>query len=368
MSVTSVIPVELRRSNSSPRGRNRASFGRALLHWYRLHHRDLPWRGTRDPYRIWLSEIMLQQTRVAAVLEHYRMFLERFPNIQTLAASTEDQVLTAWSGLGYYRRARMLLRCAQEVVHKHDGRLPQNFNALLGLPGIGRYTAAAIASIAFSEPVAVVDGNVERVLGRIAGVHLTSAQTWKTAQEFLVKSRSGDFNQAMMELGATLCLPRMPKCAACPVRKWCATRGEAPRRTPRPRQKRQEVWYSLEERVSDAYVDTSNAANDDGYAREIRLVQRPKKITLMPEMWELPQLSGPAQHALNLDRWRTFRHSITTTDYTVHVLRRSLTNECLTETFSTTTGNRGEWVAAGRIPALPITGLTRKILKAGGII
>ena len=368
MSVTSVIRAEPRRTTSSARGKNRASFGRTLLRWYHLHHRDLPWRETRDPYRIWLSEIMLQQTRVAAVLQHYRTFLERFPNIQTLAAATEDQVLSAWSGLGYYRRARMLHRCAQEVVHKNDGRLPQNSDALLELPGIGRYTAAAIASIAFSEPIAVVDGNVERVLRRITGNNLTSAQTWQTAQEFLVTSRPGDFNQAMMELGATLCLPRMPKCAACPVRKWCATRGEVPGRTPRPRQNKKEVWYSLEERVPNSNIDTSNTTFENGCAREIRLVQRPKKTTLMPKMWELPQLSEPPKRRLSLGQWRTFRHSITTTDYTVHVLRRSLTNECVAEIFATTAGNGSEWIATNRIQEIPITGLARKILKAGGII
>jgi A/G-specific adenine glycosylase len=368
MSVMSVTPGEPRRSASSVRRKDRASLGRALLRWYHLHHRDLPWRGTRDPYRIWLSEIMLQQTRVTAVLEHYRTFLERFPNVQTLAAATEDQVLSAWSGLGYYRRARMLHRCAQEVVHKNESRLPQNFDALLELPGIGRYTAAAIASIAFSEPVAVVDGNVERVLRRITGCTLTSGQTWQTAQEFLVKSRPGDFNQAMMELGATLCLPRMPKCAACPVRKWCATRGEAPRRTPRHRQNKKEVWYALEERVSNSNIETSNAAFDHGCAHEVRLVQRPKTTTLMPKMWELPQLSEPAKRVVLLAPWRTFRHSITTTDYTVHVLRGFLTNECVAETFSTAPGNGSEWIATQRIREIPITGLARKILKAGGII
>src|ERR1700688_1668641 len=143
------IPVKKRNHANpfSPAGKNMAAFRRALLRWYDVHHRDLPWRGTRDPYRIWLSEIMLQQTRLVAVLEHYRMFLERFPDVRTLAAASEDEVLSAWSGLGYYRRARMLHRCAQEVVHKNDSRLPQNFDALLELPGIGRYRAAAIASI-----------------------------------------------------------------------------------------------------------------------------------------------------------------------------------------------------------------------------
>ena len=157
---------------------------------------------------------MLQQTRVAAVLEHYRVFLERFPNVHALAAASEDAVVAAWSGLGYYRRARMLHQCARQVVEQHGGRFPNNSKALLALPGIGRYTAAAIASIAFDEPVAVVDGNVERVLQRITGRNLT--ETWQQAQSLLSPSRPGDFNQAMMELGATVCTPRQPKCPSVP--------------------------------------------------------------------------------------------------------------------------------------------------------
>ena len=206
-------------------GKDLVCFRRALLRWYDQHRRDLPWRATRDPYRIWLSEIMLQQTRVAAVLEHYRIFLERFPNVQALAAASEEAVLGAWSGLGYYRRARMLHRCAGQIAEQHGGCFPRNAEALLALPGIGRYTAAAIASIAFAEPVAVVDGNVERVLQRLLGIKLTAIdlaapQTWPHAQALLARSRPGDFNQAMMELGATVCVPRAPRCAACPVRKW----------------------------------------------------------------------------------------------------------------------------------------------------
>jgi adenine-specific DNA glycosylase len=165
-----------------------------------------------------------------------------------------------------------------------------------------------------------------------------------------------------------LCLPRVPKCAACPVRKWCATRGEAPCRTPRPRQNKKEIWYSLEERAYNSNIDISAAAIDQGCAREIRLVQRPKKTTLMPEMWELPQLSEPAKRVLSLAHWRTFRHSITTTDYTVHVLRGFPTSERVAETFSTTTGNSGEWIATHRIREIPITGLAQKILKAASII
>src|ERR1700735_3237239 len=139
-------------------GRELIALRRALLRWYDRHRRDLPWRETRDPYRVWLSEIMLQQTRVGAVLEYYRLFLERFPNIEALAAAREEDVLTAWSGLGYYRRARMLHECAKEIVEKNFGQFPQRAEDLRNLPGIGRYTAAAIASIAFAERIAVVDG------------------------------------------------------------------------------------------------------------------------------------------------------------------------------------------------------------------
>ena len=245
------IPVETRRAASPAIGKNVAGFRRAVLGWYDQHRRDLPWRKTRDPYRIWLSEIMLQQTRVAAVLEYYRVFLERFPNVEVLAAASEAAVLAAWSGLGYYRRARMLHRCARQIAAQHGGCFPRDSEALLALPGIGRYTAAAIASIAFSEPVAVVDGNVERVLQRLIGnksigINLTTAQTWQHAQALLANSRPGDFNQGMMELGATVCVPRAPHCAMCPVRKWCVTRGEVPHTEPPSLQKKKQIWCALE--------------------------------------------------------------------------------------------------------------------------
>jgi A/G-specific adenine glycosylase len=327
-----------------------AGFRRALLGWYDRHRRELPWRGTRDPYCIWLSEIMLQQTRVAAVVEHYRKFLERFPNVQTLAAASEDAVLAAWSGLGYYRRARMLLRCAQQIVEQHGGRFPRKSEDLLALPGIGRYTAAAIASIAFGEPAAVVDGNVERVLGRLMGIDLSAPETWERAQALLAISRPGDFNQAMMELGATVCLPREPRCVECPVRKWCVAQGEVPRARTASRQKKKQIWCALEVREG----------NGDGESK-VRLVQRAENAALMAGMWELPQLAGPTGLLRGLTAWRTFRHSITTTDYTVRVLR----NPALVGApFS----GKGKWIAVDRIPGIPITGLTRKILKAGDII
>jgi A/G-specific adenine glycosylase len=361
-------------AESSPLGKDLSGFRRALLRWYDADRRNLPWRKTRDPYRIWLSEIMLQQTRVAAVLEHYRLFLERFPDIRTLAAASESAVLAAWSGLGYYRRARMLRQCAQKIVAEHRGRFPQTSETLQTLPGIGRYTAAAIASIAFSEPVAVVDGNVERVLQRLAGRSLTSKDMWQSAQSLLSESRPADFNQAMMELGALVCTPRQPKCDACPIRKWCATKGEAPRITTPHSPSRKEIWCTLDQR--------------DG---RIRLVQRPANSSLMAGMWELPQGSPPVSDSnqspgvaakrrkitahgasrglapqnsrapegrkkSSIASWRTFRHSITVTAYTVHVTR------------APAPAAKGKWIAIEEISTVPITGLTRKILKAAGII
>ena len=199
-------------------------FRKLLLQWYDRHARDLPWRESRDPYRIWLSEIMLQQTRVAAVIAHYHEFLRRFPTVEKLAHAREASVLAAWSGLGYYRRARMLHAAAKAVARR--GTFPATAAELLDLPGVGRYTAAAIASIAFGEPVAVVDGNVERVLQRFSGRRLEGKEFWSAAEDLLDRERPGDFNQAMMELGATVCTPRAPGCLTCPVVEFCGTRGE----------------------------------------------------------------------------------------------------------------------------------------------
>ena len=332
-------------------GKDLDHFRRGLLRWYDCHRRNLPWRETSDPYRIWLSEIMLQQTRVAAVLDHYRIFIDRFPTVEALAAAAEDVVLAAWSGLGYYRRARMLHQCALEIVEQHDGRFPRNAEALRALPGIGRYTAAAVASIAFAEPTALADGNVERVLGRLNGINLTTVETWQHAQALLDESRPGDFNQAMMELGATVCVPRKPHCRSCPVEKWCMTRGEILSAERTTRQTKKQIWCALECR------------DDNGDGRKVRLVRRSMKASIMPGMWELPQSSEPPRTLPESAHWRTFRHSITVTDYTVHVLRPApLGVGPSLDPF------KGKWIAIPHISRLPITGLTRKILKAGGII
>jgi A/G-specific adenine glycosylase len=312
------------------------SFARCLLAWYDQHARKLPWREDRDPYRVWVSEIMLQQTRVAAVLEHYRRFLKKFPTVRKLAAARESSVLAAWSGLGYYRRARMLHVAAKHVVKEYQGEFPRDSERLRQLPGIGRYTAAAIASIAYNEPVAVVDGNVERVLGRMSGKRLTGEQTWETASSLLDSVRSGEFNQAMMELGATVCLPRQPQCLLCPVSEFCVARGELESAAMRPRQRKRKILFGL--------------ARRNGH---ILLVQRDKTESLMPGMWELPALPAhaPAKRLLSL------RHSITVTDYQVDVIEIASPEEGI-----------GRWIVRSRLASLPLTGLARKILQRAELL
>jgi A/G-specific adenine glycosylase len=211
-------------------GRELDAFRKNLLGWFRQYKRDLPWRRTKDPYRIWLSEIMLQQTRVAAVIPYYERFLARFPDVQALAAAPQEEVLRLWSGLGYYSRARNLQHAAQEIVAKHGGVFPRDEKDALALPGIGNYAAAAILSIAYGAKHAVLDGNVARVLARIFAVHgdLRDAKRWQSLQRsadaLLDSSSPSDWNQAMMELGATLCTPQSPQCLLCPVTQFCQAR------------------------------------------------------------------------------------------------------------------------------------------------
>jgi A/G-specific adenine glycosylase len=202
-----------------------------LLAWFHARKRALPWRATRDPYRIWISEIMLQQTRVAAVLPYYRRFLARFPSVRALARAREDVVLEVWAGLGYYSRARNLQRAAREIVRHHAGRFPRTQEAALELPGVGRYTAAAVLSIAYGAPLAVLDGNVARVLARLGALRgdLRQPARWKqledAAQQLLTPRAASAWNQALMELGATVCTPRSPACSECPLERFCRARA-----------------------------------------------------------------------------------------------------------------------------------------------
>lgn len=313
------------------------AFRRRLLRWFDREKRSLPWRGESDPYRILVSEIMLQQTRVAVVKERYKAFLRQFPTVARLARASEESVLAAWSGLGYYRRARALHAAARHV-HK-AGSFPASASLLAELPGIGRYTAAAVASIAFGEAVAVVDGNVQRVLQRLSGKELSNAEFWERAQEFLASRRPGDFNQAMMELGATICLPVQPLCERCPVSKFCATlqiqgkRSLAPGRKALERRKKAVLSYLLVQKNG-----------------SVLLQQRPSTVSLMPGMWELPQLNADKMPGKN--PVLQVRHSITTTDYKVSVFAAN-----------TARVRRGSWVERSRLNDLPLTGLARKILS-----
>jgi A/G-specific adenine glycosylase len=223
-----------------------------LLAWYDVHARDLPWRRTRDPYAIWVSEIMLQQTRVETVVRYYDAFLARFPDVQSLARAHEDAVLSAWSGLGYYRRARMLHRAARLVVEQHDGRVPEDASKRALLPGIGRYTAGAIGSIAFDREEPIVDGNVARVLSRVhaiatpLGDRRTETRLWHEASELVRGPRPGALNQALMELGATVCTASSPRCEACPIARACeARRTDRVNELPRTRAKRAPVHVSM---------------------------------------------------------------------------------------------------------------------------
>jgi A/G-specific adenine glycosylase len=322
-------------------------FRERLLQWFDENARDLPWRRTKDPYRIWLSEVMLQQTRVAAVLEHYAEFLRRFPTLKDLASASEADVLAAWSGLGYYRRVRMMHQAAQKVVDELDSTIPNTAEELRKLPGIGEYTSAAIASIAFGEPIAVVDGNVERVVTRLRGLDgpEAAAAIKNVAVELLDPLRPGDFNQAMMELGATVCLPRNPLCLNCPVQSMCATRGEHPT-TPRAPMQTRDVAYALVQRRRNQ-------------RSEVLLEQR--SSTVMDGMFELPEIQSPCPEYSPILR---LRHAIMQTNYRVMVCSATQLQAMRLRVSS----GEPAWFTLEEIRALPLTGLARKILKRVGLL
>ncbi|HWB31606.1 MAG TPA: A/G-specific adenine glycosylase [Acidobacteriaceae bacterium] len=394
------------------------AFHSRLMDWYRNAARKLPWRDTKDPYNIWVSEVMLQQTRVAAVIEHYNEFLRRFPTLVALALAEESAVLAAWSGLGYYRRARMLHKAARFIVLERDGRLPTTTVELRTLPGIGDYTAAAIASIAFGESVAVVDGNVERVILRLTGraeskeavastfvreqaqmlmprphEEETSESGAGTAEERAKRGRAsrnwqatdrialaasahpagraggdtalreadntaGDHNQAMMELGAVICLPRSPLCGQCPVFTTCRTQGEHATR-PRESQRSRPAAYLLDLRKR-------------GTATEVLLELRAVEEALMPAMFELPPL--PMETVEGREPILRVRHSITNTNYYVQVFapqrwdggpktKREQAQTHPLRKAAKGSGRELHWVRTSRLPGIPMTGLTRKILQ-----
>jgi A/G-specific adenine glycosylase len=301
----------------------------ALLEWYRRAGRDLPWRRTRDPYAIWVSEIMLQQTRVAAVIPYYERFLARFPDVASLARAREQTVLSLWSGLGYYRRARMLHRAAKVVAK--DG-MPPDAAGLRALPGVGDYTSAAIASIAFGEAAAVVDGNVERVVMRLLAAGLTKRQVRDEMQAWIPDDEPGDFNQAVMELGATICVPRAPRCSDCPLAAGCRGRG-SPNRYP-PKKDRPAI------RAERRAVKLATV-------RGRVFLRRIEAGGVLEGMWDLPpsrgggQLLGEVSHGI-LDRRLTIA---------IHRGRAS---------------GAGRWFSARQLSRIPLATAARKCLKEVG--
>ncbi|MCE5325027.1 MAG: A/G-specific adenine glycosylase [Planctomycetaceae bacterium] len=258
---------------------------RRILAWYATSARDLPWRATRDPYRIWVSEIMLQQTQVETVIPYYRRFLRAFPTLKFLASADIDDVLKCWEHLGYYARARNLHKAAGIVLRENGGRLPKTADALAALPGVGRYTAAAIASIAFGQDAAALDGNIRRVLCRLFRIQGDTRDTkiqqqlWALAAELLPLGRAGDFNQALMDLGATICTPRSPACARCPVARHCQARRHMQQdELPKINRKKPVPHY----RVAVGIVH-GKAAN----AGRILMAKR-KADALLGGLWEFP--------------------------------------------------------------------------------
>jgi len=277
------------------------SLREALLAWYDRHRRDLPWRRTSDPYRIWVSEVMLQQTTVKTVLPYYASFLARFPTLLALAEEPEDEVLAAWSGLGYYHRARNLHRGAQHVAERHGGHFPGTLEAALAVPGVGLYTASAVLSIAYGEPLPVVDGNVRRVLARLLALSgpqfRKDGPYYNRAEELLDPARPGDWNQALMELGATVCLPRKPACPACPLRRRCRARAAG-------------LAEQLPEgRARRAPVDVTVAAALVERDGRVLLVRRPRG-RLLDRLWEVPQTSLESRGRPDLAREIEERHGL----------------------------------------------------------
>jgi A/G-specific adenine glycosylase len=339
-----------------------------ILRWYRRAKRDLPWRRTKDPYAIWVSEVMLQQTTVAAVIPYWERFLDRFPDTASLAAGREEDVLALWSGLGYYRRARALREGAMAVMERHGGRVPDRAETLIGLPGIGRYTAGAIASLAYGRETPCVDGNVKRVFSRLfalRGTHARLEKTyWSIAQSLVAGRSPGDWNQALMELGATICTPRSPRCDRCPVETLCRARAlgkqdDFPARTLRPAARVVDVAIGWIERRG-----------------RVLLVRRDEGGPLRGA-WDLPAfpLRGDepaggaivrgftARYGLRLRAGRVLleiKHSILETRLAIEVVEASPRAEIPRRAAF-------RFIAVEDIGTIPISGATAKIVRALGV-
>jgi A/G-specific adenine glycosylase len=324
--------------------------GRLLLDWYARGHRDLPWRNTRDPYAIWVSEIMLQQTRAQAVIPYYQRFLERFPTVTALAAAREDDVLALWSGLGYYSRARNLRQAGQRIMA--SGGFPRDYDGIRALPGIGDYTAAAVGSIAFDLPFAVLDGNVLRVVARVTNdaSDISSGRARERfreiAQEWLDPREPGHFNQALMELGATVCLPRNPLCLVCPLTGCCQARQEGTAaQLPVKLRKTRAI------RLGGVLLVVRNRGR-------ILLRQRDATARRMAGFWDLPAAEDLPAARLGA-RIGEIRHTITHHHYRLEVL---------SATASLPTGKGFRWFAIAQLSGIPFSTTARKALTLAGIV
>ncbi len=348
---------------SSLEASTRNRIRRRLLSWYKRSRRDLPWRRTDDPYRIWLSEAMLQQTRVETVIPYYERFCERFPTVEALAAADEQDVLREWAGLGYYARARNLRRAAQIVVAEHGGRVPSDADALSALPGVGPYTVGALRSIAFAQPAAIVDGNVTRVISRLfAEPHLPTASVWKIAAQLVPGKEPGLFNQGLMELGATLCTPRQARCCSCPLRDDCAAGAlGTPEKFPAPRTK---------PRVPEVNAICGLLRRRDG---ALLMMRRPAR-GLLGGLWEMPSVLGEDPRALveqialatGLNsqagpKLGGVRHVFSHRALTLSVLELRRVSGRLRSALS----DRVRWCSRAELSQLPLSKLTRKALACG---
>jgi A/G-specific adenine glycosylase len=342
-----------------------AQFAGQVIAWQRTHGRNtLPWQNTRDPYRVWLSEIMLQQTQVATVLGYYERFLQRFPDVAALAAADQGDVLALWSGLGYYSRARNLHRCAQAVVQQHGGRFPDTSAVLMQLPGIGRSTSAAIAAFCFGERVAILDGNVKRVLTRVLGFGGDLAEAaqeralWARATELLPHEGVERYTQGVMDLGATLCSARAPACLLCPVAADCvaantATQTLYPVKTRKlKRSVREHVWLWLE------------------WRGQVWLVQRPQ-VGVWAGLWSLPEFDTRAGVDAATTGWPgvpdvlpSFTHVLTHLDWTLHPLHWRLPDRTGAERVRSLTAAwpSGRWFNAEDALAAGLPAPLRKLL------
>jgi A/G-specific adenine glycosylase len=333
---------------------------RKLLRWYKRNRRDLPWRRTVDPYAIWISETMLQQTQVKTVLPYYERFLSAFPDIEALAHAPLARVLRLWSGLGYYRRAENLNAAARQIVRQHSGKLPCDYNALRALAGIGDYTAGAILSIAFQQPYPAVDGNARRVLGRLLGIHKES-ELRQLAGQLVSKTQPGNFNQALMELGATLCVPAAPRCDICPLASDCRSRTqkELPQRSPRASVKFIEVTWPLAVVRHRGKILVRQRAADDLLARLWELPGAPqtgrtkpagvlrRELNLLSERLGPPHIIGEFRHAITHRRIRAPVYLI----------------ECVARSEIRLPGKDWRWIRADRVERRPISSMTKKALN-----